>query len=168
MAIVYIGLGSNIGDRVGYIQQSCKMLNDIESIQIVKCSSFYETEPYGYKEQEWFINAIVKVKTDLSADNLLDVCSDIEKRLGRCRCKNQIKWGPRTIDLDILFYDDKVISTEFLQIPHPFVQLRACSLVPMLEIASKLVHPVLKKTIEDLHNDLENPEEVYLYGTRRI
>lgn len=168
MAVAYIGLGSNIGDRVGYIQQSCKMLNDIQGIQILKCSSLYETEPFGYKDQEWFINAIVKVKSELSPDNLLDVCAEIEKKLGRSRCKDQIKWGPRTIDLDILFYEDKVIETEFLKIPHACVHLRACSLVPMLEIASKYVHPVFKKTIADLHNDLENPEEVYLYGTRRI
>ncbi|MEI7475015.1 MAG: 2-amino-4-hydroxy-6-hydroxymethyldihydropteridine diphosphokinase [bacterium] len=168
MSIAYIGLGSNIGDRLGYIQQSCKMLNDIEGIQVVECSSFYETEPFGYKEQEWFVNAIVIVKTELSAENLLDVCADIEKRLGRDRQKQKIQWGPRTVDLDILFFDDKIISTSFLQVPHPRVHLRAYALVPLLEIAANYVHPVLKKTIEKLHDDLENPEEVYLYGTRRI
>lgn len=168
MTIAYIGLGSNLGDRIGYIQQACKMLNDIECIQVIKSSSLYETEPYGYKNQDWFINAVAKVKTSLSADNLLDVCMDIEKRLGRIRKTEDVQWGPRTVDLDILFFDNEIISNQFLQIPHPRVHLRAYALVPLLEIAHNLLHPTIGKTVEELHNDLDNPEEVYLYGTRRI
>jgi len=168
MTIAYIGVGSNIGDRVGYVQQAHCLLNDTDGIKVIESSSLYETEPVGYKEQEWFINAVLKTETNLSPEELLNQCFRIEKQLGRLRHPEFPKNGPRTLDLDILFYDNKIINTEIMEIPHPRMHQRAYALVPLLELDSDLVHPVFNKTISDLHENLDEPEEVYLYGTRGI
>ncbi len=165
MTIAYIGLGSNIGDRVGHIQQALHFLQDHPDIRVLTTSSLYETEPVGYKDQEWFINAAVAIETDLLPKELLKVCQDIEHRLHRVRDPNN-RDGPRTIDLDILFYDDMAIDTPELTIPHPRVQERAYALVPMLEVNARVVHPRLMKNVEQLHHALAHPEEVFLYGTR--
>ncbi|MFH0702565.1 MAG: 2-amino-4-hydroxy-6-hydroxymethyldihydropteridine diphosphokinase [bacterium] len=167
MSIAYICIGSNIGDRVGYVQQAHNLLNDTEGIKIINGSSLYETEPYGYKNQEWFVNAVLKIETNLEPLKLLEECQRIERQLGRVRNMELPQWGPRTMDLDILFYDKLIITTNELQIPHPMLDLRAYALVPFLEIAPDLIHPVIGKTISEIHNNLPAPEEVYLYGTRR-
>jgi len=166
MSIAYIGLGSNIGDRVGYVQQAHMLLSDTENIKVLNSSSLYETEPVGYTDQEWFINAILELETTLEPMDLLKECQRIENQLGRNRTNDMPKWGPRTIDLDILFYDNLIIAKDELQIPHQQVHRRAFALVPLLELAPDLIHPVLGKNIMDLHSDLPAPEEVYLYGTR--
>ncbi len=166
MSIAYIGLGSNIGDRVSYIQQATILLKDTEDINLIESSSLYETEPFGTEDQEWYVNAAVKIETVLGPELLLKECQRIEEQLGRLRDSNLPKWQPRTIDLDILFYDDVVYSTTDLQIPHSCVHLRAFALVPMLEIAYNHFHPVIGQTISDIHNSLPEPEVVYLYGTR--
>jgi len=167
-SIVYICAGSNLGDRIGFIQQASCLLKDTEGIELLDTSSFYETEPFGYKNQEWFVNAILKIKTALEPYDLLKACRRVESQLGRERYPEQPKWGPRKIDLDILFYDDKVVSTDVLQIPHAGVHLRAFALVPMLELAPDLVHPTIGKSMLEIHSELPDPEEVYLYGTRPI
>ncbi len=118
----------------------------------------------GQKNQPWFVNAVIAVRTNLSPIELLRVCQDIEARLGRNRNKEE-KWGERPIDIDILFYDNLVFSNEILTIPHPYVHKRAFALVPMLEIQQSYVHPVLNKNILELHEELEDPEDVFLYGT---
>lgn len=164
MSRAYLGLGSNIGDRIGYIQQATQMLGEFEGVEVIKTSSFYETEPYGFKEQSWFMNAVMEVEVKITPVELLRICQNVEQNLGRERTSN--KWGPRVIDIDILLYDDKVLDDELLKVPHPATYDRAYCLVPMLEIAKYLEHPVLKKTISDIHKQVENPEEVYLYGTR--
>ncbi|MEI8389987.1 MAG: 2-amino-4-hydroxy-6-hydroxymethyldihydropteridine diphosphokinase [bacterium] len=168
MIISYIGVGSNIGDRIGYVQQAHCLLNDTEGVQVLEGSSFYETEPVGYKNQEWFINAVLKITTTLSAEELLSQCLRIEKQLGRVRHPELPKNGPRVLDLDILFYDNKVINSDIMEIPHPRMHKRAYALVPLLELDADLVHPVFNKTISELHENLDEPEEVYLYGTREI
>lgn len=169
MAIVYLSLGSNKGDRVGYIQQATSLLKGFEHINVVQSSSFYETEPWGVDSENWFVNAVIQVSTTLLPSALLKQCQKIESMLGRNR-DSEGKYGDRTIDIDILFYDDKIISDETdgnkLIIPHPLLHERAFTLVPMLEIAPELVHPVYKKTMNTLYEELENPEMVYLYGTR--
>jgi len=165
MSTAYLSAGSNIGDRIGYLQQANNLLKDIEDITVVASSSIYETEPVGFRDQEWFANAVLEIVTKLSPGELLAECLRIECQLGRER-NPENRWGPRTIDLDILFYDNEVILEESLQIPHPRMHERAYALVPMLELAPDFVHPVIKKTILELHNELEEPEEVYLYGTR--
>ncbi len=164
MSTAFLSLGSNTGDRLSVIQQAVSFLSNDNSIEILAASSFYETEPWGRKNQAWFVNAVIAVKTELSPVELLRVCQDIESKLGRDR-SNEVRWGERPIDIDILFYDDLVMSNEILTIPHMFVHKRAFTLVPMLEIKPDFIHPVLNKTILDLHSELENPEDVFLYGT---
>lgn len=168
MALVYLGIGSNIGDRVGYVQQAHSLLSDTEGIKVLSSSSLYETEPVGYKDQEWFVNAVLQVETSLEPKELLRECQRIEKQLGRIRHPEAPQWGPRTIDVDILFYDDQVICIDSLQVPHPRIHQRAYALVPLLELDAEMVHPVIGENILDLHNNLDDPEEVYLYGTRFI
>ena len=164
MSRVFLSIGSNLGDRLSNIQQAVATLSMSDKIKIVKTSSFYETEPWGNKNQEWFINAALAIDTDYSPDELLKYCQNIEVQLGRIRKENE-KWSQRAIDIDILMYDDLVISSKNLIVPHPFMHLRAFVLVPMLEVKSDLVHPVFKKTISELYDELSNPEDVFLYGT---
>ena len=165
MAIVYLSLGSNYGDRIGFIQQACSLLSAAEEITVVRTSSFYETEPWGMASDKWFVNAVIEIKTSLTPLNLLDLCQRIETQLGR---KRQADGGytDRTIDIDILFYNKDIIHEDKLIIPHKYLHLRAFTLVPLLELIPNFEHPVIHKTISQLHNDLENPEMVFLYGTR--
>lgn len=165
MAIAYLGLGSNKGDRVGYVQQATSLLGGVDDIKIVRTSSLYETEPWLEKDTTWFVNAVIEIKTSLSPQALLSECLRIEKQLGRQREVEGL-YGDRTIDIDILFYDKEILNEEDLQIPHKYLHQRAFTLVPMLELNPDFIHPELGKSVSDLHEDLENPEMVYLYGTR--
>lgn len=164
MAIVYLSLGSNLGDRIGFIQQATCLLNAVDGISVVRTSSFYETEPWGMEAENWFVNAVLEIKSALSANDLLKECQRIEKQLGRKLSNGN--YTDRTIDIDILFYNKDIINEENLIIPHKFLHLRAFTLVPLLELIPDFEHPILHKTISQLHNDLENPEMVFLYGTR--
>ena len=167
MAIVYLSLGSNIGDRVGYIQQATSLLGSIPDVNIVTTSSFYETEPWKMQTDKWFVNAIVQITTTLEPEALLNECQKIEAVLGRIKEPEDVGgYKDRTVDIDIIFYDKKIFKNERLTIPHPFFHRRAFMLVPMLEIAEDFIHPVFNKSVEQLYDDLENPEAVYLYGTR--
>jgi 2-amino-4-hydroxy-6-hydroxymethyldihydropteridine diphosphokinase len=164
MAIVYLSLGSNMGDRLGYLQQATSLLGALTTINIVATSSFYESEPWQMDSENWFVNAIVQISTTLEPEALLEECQRIEKQLGRKReGKN---YTDRTIDIDILFYDDLILATERLIIPHRFFTKRAFLLVPMLEIAHDFVYPHSQKTVSEIYDELENPEMVVLYGTR--
>lgn len=165
MAIVYLCLGSNKGDRVGYVQQATSLLGAVEGINIIRTSSFYETQPWLEVDTTWYVNAVIEIKTSLSPKELLGECWRIEKQLGRNREQEGYQ-GDRTLDIDILFYGKEIIKEENLQIPHKFLHQRAFTLVPLLELNPDFVHPELNKTIEQLHDELENPELVYLYGTR--
>ena len=168
MAIVYLSLGSNLGDRVGYLHQATSLLSAVSDIKIVATSSFYESEPWQMNSENWFVNAIVQISTSLTPDELLIECQRIEAQLGRKRDLNSKNYIDRTIDIDILFYDDKIINTPNLTILHRFFHKRAFLMVPMLEIAQDFVHPLFQKTIETLYDELENPEMVVLYGTRGV
>lgn len=165
MAIVYLGLGSNKGDRVGFVQQATSLLGGVENIKIIRTSSLYETQPWLEKDTTWFVNAVVEIKTSLTPHDLLSECLRIEKQLGRNR-ELEGHFGDRTLDIDILFYDRDVINEENLQIPHKYFHQRAFIIVPMLELNEDYIHPELGKSITELHEELENPEMVYLYGTR--
>ncbi len=165
MTIAYLSLGSNQGDRIGYIQQATSLLNLTDNISIVRTSAFYESEPWNMSTETWFVNAVIEIKTSLTPKELLNECKRIERQLGRTP-KEGAGYADRTIDIDILFYGKEIINEESLTIPHKYLHLRAFTLVPLLELIPDFEHPVLHKTISELHNDLENPEMVFLYGTR--
>lgn len=165
MAIVYLALGSNKGDRVGYVQQATSLIGEMPETKLIRTSSIYETQPWLEQATTWYINAVIEIKTSLSPLSLLSECQRIEKQLGRNR-ELEGHFGDRTMDIDILFYNKEIIDEDNLRIPHKFMHKRAFALVPMLELDSDFVHPELGKTMSDLHDELENPEMVYLYGTR--
>lgn len=165
MTIAYLSLGSNQGDRIGYIQQATSLLNLTDNIAIVRTSAFYESEPWNMSTETWFVNAVIEIKTSLTPKELLTECRRIERQLGRTP-KESTGYADRTIDIDILFYGKEIIHEENLIIPHKYLHLRAFTLVPLLELIPDFEHPVLHKTISELHSDLENPEMVFLYGTR--
>lgn len=165
MAIAYLCLGSNIGDRVGYVQMARKMLVESGKVTIVRSSALYETEPWGNPDQCWFLNAVIEVKTSLEPKELLKLCLDTEKHLGRVRSTER-HWSSRTIDIDILLYDDLIYEDEELTIPHKHLHERAFALVPLLELVPDYVHPKLKKSLLELHEAIENPEDIVLFGTR--
>lgn len=164
MAVVYLSLGSNLDDRVGYIQQAVSLLSKADDFKIVRTSTLYETEPWGNKDQEWFINAVIEAKTNFSPTELLHHCQQVEQNLGRIR-EGVPRWGERTIDIDILLYGKEIINLPELTVPHPRMHERAFVLVPMLELVPLLKHPILNKSISELHEALVAPEDVFLYGT---
>lgn len=166
MAIAYLSLGSNKGDRIGFVQQATSLLNASDGISLIRTSAFYESEPWGMDSKNWFANAVVEIKTTLSPQELLTQCQRIETQLGRKRLDDTKEYQDRTIDIDILFYNKEIVNDENLTIPHKFLHLRAFTLVPLLELIPNFEHPLLHKTIAQLHDDLENPEMVFLYGTR--
>ena len=125
MAIVYLSLGSNLGDRVGYLQQATSLLSASEKISVVATSSFYESEPWQMNSENWFVNAIIQITTTYSPEELLDECKKIETILGRKNADKPNVYTDRTIDIDILFYDDLVFHNERLTIPHKFFHKRA-------------------------------------------
>lgn len=149
LATVYLGLGSNVGDREEYIEQAIFLLDKNPNVQLLKHSSNYETEPEGGGSQPPFINAAVSLKTKLSPHKLLELCQEIEATLGRER---EVEWGPRTIDIDILLYGNEIVSDDKLQIPHPLMHERLFVLKPLREIAAQIMHPVLEKSIEALYD----------------
>ncbi len=165
MAIAYLCLGSNIENRVTFIQQATGLLVESEHVKIIRSSTIYETEPWGNKDQKWFLNAVIEVKTKLSPQELLDLCLDVETKLGRTRDENT-KWGARNIDIDILLYNEDIIREDNLTIPHKHMHERAFVLVPLLELIPDYIHPVKNKSLIDLYEEIECPEDIYLYGTR--
>ena len=135
MKYVYLGLGSNLGDKRQLIQEAAFALDSHKKINLLKSSSLYETEPVGYKEQDSFINAVLKIETSLDPYALLECCLSIEKKMGRCRNR---RWGPRRIDIDILLYQGFRSEDKHLTLPHPRMLERGFVLVPLVEIAPDL------------------------------
>jgi 2-amino-4-hydroxy-6-hydroxymethyldihydropteridine diphosphokinase len=142
---VYLALGSNLGDRMGNLKLAVERLS--QKMTIKKLSSVYETEPVYYKEQPLYLNAVLSAVTELEPSDLLRFVKGIESDLGR---QPSFRNAPRLIDIDILFYGDGVVQTAELTIPHPRIAERAFVLVPLAEIAPKLVHPVTHEKVEDL------------------
>ncbi|MEN2984529.1 MAG: 2-amino-4-hydroxy-6-hydroxymethyldihydropteridine diphosphokinase [Dictyoglomaceae bacterium] len=153
---VFIGIGTNLGDKRKNINEALNRLKD-KGLNIIKISSIIETEPYGYKNQDNFLNAVCLIETDLSPFELLDLLLEVEKEMGRVRT---IKWGPRIIDLDIIFYDDLIINHEKLIIPHSDAHNRIFVMEPLLEIEPDFLHPILKKTVREIYLDLKRKESV--------
>jgi 2-amino-4-hydroxy-6-hydroxymethyldihydropteridine diphosphokinase len=151
MQQVFIGIGSNQGNSVDSCLQAVAMLREHPAIAGLRTSSLYHTRPEGYENQPWFVNGVTVCTTHLDPDELLQVLHGIEHKLGRVRLQ---RWGPRTIDLDILAYGEMVIDLAHLSIPHPRLHNRRFVLVPLLEIAPDWVHPVLKISVSDLIGNL--------------
>lgn len=157
MAIVYLGIGSNLGDRSANIEKALALLREHKEIKILAVSPLIETEPQGGSAQGKFLNGAIKIDTDLMPLDLLSQIKMIERRLGRV--KSDAVNAPRPMDLDILFYDDVVIvEGKSLTIPHPRLAERAFVLQPLVEIAPDLVHPRLNKTVKELYETLESHE----------
>lgn len=150
MNIVYIAFGSNIGDRGAAIEEALNLIEQNE-MKIVKKSKIYETEPYGYVDQPSFLNGAVEVETNLSCRDVLERLLSIENQIGRVR---EFKWGPRIIDLDIIFYNNEIYDEEDLKVPHPDMQSRDFVLKPLNDLCPDYVHPVLDKTIGELLGEL--------------
>jgi len=158
MHIAYLLLGSNEGDRFSWLGNALQLIGE-QCGQVSAISSIYQTAAWGLENQAAFLNQVLKIETSLSPEQLLAATLGIEISLGRHR---QIKWGPRIIDIDILFYDNAVINEPGLIIPHPMLHRRRFTLVPLAEIAPSLIHPVLNKTITELLSDCEDKLDVEL------
>lgn len=158
MNLAYISLGSNMGNRLEFLQEAVGLLNETKQIEVLKLSSVYETAPVGYVDQAAFLNIVVELKTLLTPHELLSKCNDIEDLLGR---KRVVRWGPRTVDLDILLYNEENMKTEDLIIPHPRMAERGFVLVPLIEINPDVIDPRTKQAFSNLVHDQK--EGVHLW-----
>lgn len=140
---VFLGLGSNLGDRDAHLNDAIAALCASDAICVTAQSSVLETAPVGNEDQGMFLNAVVEIETTLSPLQLMRTCLEIEMQQGRVRDE---KWGPRTIDIDILFFSDQLIQEAGLEVPHPEVQKRSFVLIPLVEIAPMMLHPTLGVT----------------------
>ncbi|HJV16263.1 MAG TPA: 2-amino-4-hydroxy-6-hydroxymethyldihydropteridine diphosphokinase [Bacillales bacterium] len=148
--VAYLSLGSNMGNRYNHLTEAIQILSTYPEIQLVDYSSIYETDPVGYEDQDLFLNMVIKIKTKWSAEQLLEICLKTELELGR---KREIRWGPRTVDLDILLYNQDNIKTEKLIVPHPRMLERAFVMTPLLEICQSGEIPGIKLPIDQLPNN---------------
>jgi 2-amino-4-hydroxy-6-hydroxymethyldihydropteridine diphosphokinase len=148
--IAYIALGTNLGDRLANLRAAIESMPP--KVEVLAESHIYETPPWGYEDQPAFLNMVVKAETGLEPEFLLKYLKQIEVELGR---EQSVRWGPRLIDLDILFYDDLVVDTPPLVIPHPRLHERAFVLVPLMDLASELVHPVFHKRVNEFTAEID-------------
>lgn len=146
MAIAYLGLGSNLGERERHLAEAIERI-EAKGIAVRKRSSLYETEPWGVPDQPLFLNMALEIETELEPRALLSVLKAVEKELGR---EETYPWGPRVIDLDILLYNNMIVTEDALSIPHPLLQEREFVLRPLQEIAPDVVHPLFKRSIREL------------------
>ncbi len=159
MHTYYLHLGSNQGDRKEFLQKALELISaSIGEISLK--SSVYETEPWGMKEQENFLNMAIEVKSIKSAEDILKSIKSIESAIGPGK---EVKWGPRTIDIDILYCDDLIINSSEITIPHPHIQDRNFVLIPLMEIAGDFTDPVHKMTIEELYDVCKDTGEVFIF-----
>jgi 2-amino-4-hydroxy-6-hydroxymethyldihydropteridine diphosphokinase len=161
MSRVFLGVGTNLGNRLQNIKNAFEHLKKEPGLKLLKISSIYETEPVGVLEQPLFLNTACEIATDLKPHHLLKCLLLIETALGRIR---DVPQGPREIDLDILFYDDLIVSDDRLVIPHPLIAERAFVLVPLNEIAPDFFHPVFKLTVSQMLSAVKGTEKVRRFG----
>ena len=149
---VYLGLGSNVGDSLEVLNRAIKLIDDDKSCSVLKVSSFYETSPYGNVDQNNFFNCAIEIITGYGIESLFSFTKGVEKQLGR---KKRERWGPREVDIDILLYDNLVIETDKLKVPHEDLINRDFVLVPLLELNQNLIHPESKKLLSDYLDTIE-------------
>lgn len=157
MARCFVGLGSNTGDRIGYLRLAIGELRSMLDLEVRKVSSCYETEPVGRKDQPDFLNAVVEVRTSLSPAALLQRLKIVEHRLGRTATE---RWGPREIDLDLLFWGDQMLTGPPIDVPHPEARNRRFVLTPLAEIAPSVTDPRTGKRFIDLLEECPGQERV--------
>ena len=158
MVEAFIALGSNVGNRQENLKKALHALND--TLIVLKTSSLYETEPMYVEDQNWFLNCVVKVDTELSPRSLFDVVKEIELRMGRNGSGKERRFGPRIIDIDILFYGKQIVSERDLEIPHPRIQERLFVLVPLSEVEPDFIHPIYRKRISELLAELHSEKRI--------
>jgi 2-amino-4-hydroxy-6-hydroxymethyldihydropteridine diphosphokinase len=158
--LVYVSLGSNMGDRLEFLRYGVMNLNENVNINIKNCSSIYETTPVGFLDQEDFLNMVVELETSYTPLELLKYTQEIQRKSGR---KFNIKWGPRTLDLDILLYNQENIEMEQLIVPHPRMFERGFVMVPLKEVAPSLYFSAIKKSIQEVYQELLDKEGVRLW-----
>jgi 2-amino-4-hydroxy-6-hydroxymethyldihydropteridine diphosphokinase len=157
---VFIGFGSNLGDRLDFCDRAVTLLGLLPNTQVSAVSSLYETEPVadaGNPGNGWFLNGVLRLETEVIPARLLEVCREIERALGR---DTEYRSGPRTMDLDVLLYGDRVIQEQGLAVPHPRLHLRRFVLEPLMELEPKLVHPLFNQTVTQLLAQLTDRHQV--------
>lgn len=159
---VFIGVGSNLGDRRANCREARRRLSELPKTRVVKESSLYESEPHG-DAKTWFGNSVVEIETELGPADLLKQIKKIEEDMGRKRVKGK-RWGSRIIDLDILFFDMETIDKRNLKVPHPRMPERRFVLVPLSELAPQLVHPGLNQSVSELLATTKDIKKVHLMG----
>ncbi|MCF8045490.1 MAG: 2-amino-4-hydroxy-6-hydroxymethyldihydropteridine diphosphokinase, partial [Desulfarculaceae bacterium] len=153
---VYISIGSNIGDRESNLTRAADALDQSESVTVTAVSPFYMTEPVDYTDQDWFVNAVLKVETGLLPRELLSLLKGIETKMGRH--EKSVRFGPRVIDLDIVYYADQILKEEGLEIPHPRMHKRYFVLQPLCDIDRDVPHPVFQKTPDEFLREMNDKE----------
>jgi 2-amino-4-hydroxy-6-hydroxymethyldihydropteridine diphosphokinase len=151
--ISYLGIGSNVGNPLQQCRDALREIASLKNVQVLRCSSLYRTEPVGNTNQDWFVNGVLEVRTNFTAPQLLKALQWVEQTLGRVSTE---KWGPRTIDIDILLYGQEIIGIGDLVIPHPEMHKRRFVLVPMNEIAPYVIHPLYGVSMKGLLDRLED------------
>ena len=147
MEYAYLGLGSNVGEREVQLKKAIRILNEKDGIHVTQISPIYETEPVGYVDQPQFLNQCIEIQTSLKPHALLNACLDTEQQLHRVR---DIRWGPRTLDVDVLLYGDQVVEEDDLIVPHPRMLDRSFVLIPLNDIASDCIVPLTNKKVGNL------------------
>ena len=171
MPRVFLSLGSNLGDRRRYLEDALRELAAEAAVRVVACSQVYETEPWpevGVARERWYLNCAVEIETDLPPRRLLRLAQTIEALAGRIRepgppGHDAPQYAPRTLDIDILLYEDRVISEQNLQIPHPFLHERRFVLAPLADIAPEVEHPVLYQSIREILSSLRDERGIFPY-----
>jgi 2-amino-4-hydroxy-6-hydroxymethyldihydropteridine diphosphokinase len=158
--IAFIGIGSNLGDAAARCREAMDRIGRIKGSTLLRRSSLYRTEPVGYKDQDWFVNAVVELRTGLSARDLLNLLKAVERDMGRK--EDEVRWGPRVIDLDILLMGQNVVAEKDLVVPHPELHKRRFALQPLAELAPYVVHPAFGISVKGLMDRLTDESAVEL------
>jgi len=155
--ICFLGIGSNMGNPAANCAVAERRLSEVDGVTVLRCSSLYRTQPVGIEEQDWFVNGVIEIRTALGPRPLMDAVLGVEEEMGRVR---NGKWGPRIIDIDILFYGQFVVDDEDLVIPHPLLHKRRFVLVPLDEIAPHAIHPAFGVSVRGLLDRLDDTNKV--------